>query len=110
MDEVTISECYLKSIWNSHHNSFEMEFPFSTIIPVFRVQLALRVHSDIRTASGFVITTEPLGFVLTKEVNVFLLRVLLPLDHCNVFTPLADNSDEKQHSPDGLTIQLGIPI
>ncbi len=32
-------------------------------------------HSDIRTVSGFVITTEPLGFVLTKEVNVFLLRV-----------------------------------
>ncbi len=30
---------------------------------------------DIRKASGFVITTEPLGFVLTKEVNVFLLRV-----------------------------------
>ncbi len=35
----------------------------------------LGAHSDIRTASGFVITTEPLGFVLTKEVNVFLLRV-----------------------------------
>ncbi len=33
------------------------------------------IHSDIRKASGFVITTEPLGFVLTKEVNVFLLRV-----------------------------------
>ncbi len=30
---------------------------------------------DIRKASGFVSTTEPLGFVLTKEVNVFLLRV-----------------------------------
>ena len=27
--------------------------------------------------SGFVITTEPLGFALTKEVNVFLLRVQL---------------------------------
>ncbi len=35
----------------------------------------MRAHSDIRKASGFVITTEPLGFVLTKEVNVFLLRV-----------------------------------
>ncbi len=37
---------------------------------------ALRAHSDIHKASGFVITTEPLGFVMTKEVNVFLLRVL----------------------------------
>ena len=34
-----------------------------------------RVHSDIRKASGFVITTEPLGFVLTKRVGDFLLRV-----------------------------------
>ncbi len=38
--------------------------------------MALRAHSDIRKASGSVITTEPLGFVLTKEVNVFLLRVI----------------------------------
>ncbi len=37
----------------------------------------MRAHSDIRKASGFVITTEPLGFVLTKEFNVFLLRVHL---------------------------------
>ncbi len=36
-----------------------------------------KAHSDIRTANGFVITTEPLGFVMTKEVNVFLLRVLV---------------------------------
>ena len=38
-------------------------------------RLSLRAHSDIRAASGFVITTELLGFVLTKGVNVFLLRV-----------------------------------
>ncbi len=37
--------------------------------------LAFRVQSNIREASGFVITTEPLGFVLTKQVNDFLLRV-----------------------------------
>ncbi len=42
--------------------------------PVYS-QLALRADSDIRKASGFVITTEPPGFVLTKEVNVLLLRV-----------------------------------
>ena len=35
----------------------------------------MRAHSDIRKASGFVVTMEPLGFVLTKGVNVFLLRV-----------------------------------
>ncbi len=35
------------------------------------------VHSNIRKASGFVITTEPLGFVLTKQVNDLLLRVYL---------------------------------
>ncbi len=33
--------------------------------------------TDIREASSFVITTEPLGFVLTKQVNDFLMRVLL---------------------------------
>ncbi len=38
-------------------------------------QLALLAHSDIREASGFVVTTEPVGFVLTKQVNDFLLRV-----------------------------------
>ncbi len=38
-------------------------------------QLALRACSDIREASGFVITTEPLGFEITKQVNDFLLRV-----------------------------------
>ncbi len=32
-------------------------------------------HGDIRKASGFVITLEPLGFVLTKRVGDFLLRV-----------------------------------
>ena len=39
-------------------------------------QLALRAHSDLRKASDFVITTEPLGVVLTKQVNDFLLRVM----------------------------------
>ena len=35
-----------------------------------------KARSDIREASGFVITTEPLGFVITKQVNDFILRVL----------------------------------
>ena len=30
---------------------------------------------DLRRANGFVITTTPLGFFLTKQVNDFLLRV-----------------------------------
>ncbi len=38
-------------------------------------ELALRAHSDLRKASGFAITTEPLGFVLAKQVNDILLRV-----------------------------------
>ena len=38
------------------------------------VFLALRAHSDILKANGFVITTGPLGFVLTKEVNVFSIE------------------------------------
>ncbi len=41
---------------------------------VHRIEVG-NVQSDIRKASGFVITMEPFGFVLTKEVNVFLLRV-----------------------------------
>ena len=38
-------------------------------------QLALRAHSDIRKACAFVITTEPLGFVLIKRVAGYLWRV-----------------------------------
>ncbi len=34
-----------------------------------------KAHRDIRKASGFVITTEPLGFVQTEQVGGFLLRV-----------------------------------
>ena len=34
-----------------------------------------QLTSDTREASGFVITTEPLGFVLIKQVNDFLLRL-----------------------------------
>ncbi len=45
--------------------------------PPINAQLALQAHSDLRKASGFVITTEPLGFVLTKQVNDILLRVYL---------------------------------
>ncbi len=37
--------------------------------------LALRAHSELCKASDFVIRTEPVGFVLTKQVNDFLLRV-----------------------------------
>ncbi len=29
----------------------------------------LRAHSDIRKASGLVITTEPLGIVMTKQIK-----------------------------------------
>ncbi len=36
---------------------------------------SLSLSLDIREAIIFVITTEPLGFVLTKQVNDFLLRV-----------------------------------
>ena len=32
-------------------------------------------HINIRKASGFVMTMEPLGFILTKGVGDFLLRV-----------------------------------
>ncbi len=32
-------------------------------------------HSDISKVGAFVITTEPLSFVLTKQVGDFLLRV-----------------------------------
>ena len=53
----------------------------------FRVLLAIQVEQsygvhlvelmicDLCKASGFVITMEPLGFALTKQVNGFLLRV-----------------------------------
>ena len=50
-------------------------------VPQQTCQLALRTHSDVRETSGFVITTEPLGFVLTKQVNDFQLRVQPPI-HC----------------------------
>ena len=55
--------------------------PFFVCPPLWKApilnksQLALQAHSDIRKLSGFVITTEPLGFVLTKQVNDLLLRV-----------------------------------
>ncbi len=48
---------------------------FFILLFVAQHSIALQAHSDICKASGFVITTEPLGFVLTKQVNVFLLRV-----------------------------------
>ena len=33
-------------------------------------------HSDLRKARDFVLTMEPLGFVLIKQVDDFLMRVL----------------------------------
>ena len=66
--------------------------PFSEISPLrsaiyCRVQVMwafrfsqhdLMTFNDIHKASGFVITNEPLGFVLTKPVGDFLLRVYNP--------------------------------
>ncbi len=46
---------------------------FQNCIPSYYI--ALRADSDIGKASGFIITTGPLGFVLTKQVSLFLLRV-----------------------------------
>ncbi len=43
---------------------------------MWKSQLALQVHSGISKASDFVITTKSLGFVLTRRVGDFLLRVL----------------------------------
>ncbi len=66
--------------------------------------------SDIRKASGFVITTEPLGFVLTKEVNVFLLRVWdIPGSECpgsylvkkHILVPLPGRQHETPTISDG---------
>ena len=51
---------------------------------LYYITFALRADSDIRKASDFVITTERLGFVLTKEVNVFLLRVHLVANKCTL--------------------------
>ncbi len=70
-----------KELWNPLLLQGHMAFVYLQSNIVYKASankiktLALQAHSDIRKASGFVITTEPLGFVLTKEVNVFLLRV-----------------------------------
>ena len=58
-----ITFVYLQS--NTEHNGFSSTSS----------QLALRAHSDYCKASGFIITTESLGFGLTKQVNDSLLRV-----------------------------------
>ena len=42
---------------------------------VNNIKVSSQAHSDDRKARGFVITTEPLGFVLRKEVNDSILRV-----------------------------------
>ena len=46
------------------------------------LSIALWAHSDLRKASGFVITTEPLGFVQTKQVGDFLMRVYQFINWC----------------------------
>ncbi len=43
-------------------------------MPDINKQISVGLY-DIHEASGFVITMEPLGFVITKQVNDFLLRV-----------------------------------
>ena len=44
---------------------------------IYGLCFALRGHSDLRKASCFVITMEPIGFVLTMQVGDFVMRVYL---------------------------------
>ncbi len=44
-----------------------------------KAELHPLIDIEIHKAGGFVITTKPLGFVLTKQVHDFLLRVHLNL-------------------------------
>ncbi len=48
---------------------------YKGIHTLMRCDAILQAHSDLRKASGFVIAMEPIGFVYTKQVNDFLLRV-----------------------------------
>ncbi len=57
------------------HSQKRIMKPFAFAKPQNFHVFALQAHSDICEASGYVFTTEPLGFVLTKQVNDFLLRV-----------------------------------
>ncbi len=68
--------------------------------------LHCKARGDIREASGFVITTEPLGFVLTKQVNDFLLRVHGPQIAMLLFAELGKAVTDRQMDATNSIISL----
>ena len=64
-----------KMNWNGISILSENKSNLLLVRNAFSILLHYKCSGDIRKASGFVITMEPIGFVVTKEVDVFLLRV-----------------------------------